>query len=117
MALLAMNDQNPRQHLSNLLKKNIAKAQSPRKISQMISQARPLFLTHPKRILFEQERGTSAQLEELFKFHLPIYHAPRLGEVWALLKNAKGDLTLVTDERYRVHQTCQKEQRGLKDKK
>ncbi len=107
MALLGMKDRDPRQHLFHLIQYGIKDVKHLESFAEYIRFPRYQTLKNPNRILFEKERGTESQLEEFLKHNIPIYYAPKLGEVWGLFRTSSKQLTLVTDNRYPVYQTCQ----------
>ncbi len=104
--LASVSGRDPGQHLFHLLKGQEAPVESFEELIRIVRAPRSLLLDRPQRILFERERASDKQLEEMLRSRLPLYYAPRLGEVWGVWREKGGGVGVVTDDRHAVHQTC-----------
>ena len=104
---MSLSGRDPGQLLFHLLQKHPGPSGKFEDLEKLIGAARHQVLVGPKRLLFERNRASESQLEELFKHGLPVYYAPEQGEVWGLWKSTEGEQRLMTDDRHPAHQTCQ----------
>ena len=106
MFLMSFNDRDSAQHIRSLLENRAGEVQQLGEIDRLLRMARSLYLPNPERIFFESSRKQQkGQYQEILAQHLPVYHAPKLGEVWGMARfNQTGRLGAVIDVRSGI--TC-----------
>jgi hypothetical protein len=77
------NSRDPGQHLFHLSSYGLPLSQSAQDVDRLIRHSRHLFLSSPLRLVIESQRSHEDQIENLLKLNLPIYHAEKLGNIWA----------------------------------
>jgi hypothetical protein len=73
----------PGQHLFQLMRYGLARADSTADVDKLIRHSRYLFLYDPTRLIIESNRSRNTQIENLLKLNIPIYNAEKLGNIWA----------------------------------
>ncbi len=106
LLLTSLKGRDPGQHIYNLLQYSINKASKSDDLEAYIAFPRHQFLYDPARMLYESSRGSSANLDLFLKMDFPIYHSPKLGEVWAWGEFPKENHTLVIDDRSDAQLIC-----------
>lgn len=104
--LISSQSRDPGQHLFHLIEYGLQDIKEVKQISSMLNFSRHLFLKKPIRLIFESERSSSEQLNELLKLNMPIYNAEKLARIWGLFKNNKIQQFLL-DQRRTGSLSCQ----------
>lgn len=98
--LTSSKSRDPGQHLYHLLEYGLVDTNNIERLDSMLKFSRHLFLTNPLRLLFESDRGTKKQLEELLKLNFPIYNARSLGKIWGqFYSNKFSQQEFIIDDR------------------
>ena len=92
LALMASHSRDPGQHLYHLIEYDLGLVQDHIELQKMISFSRHLFLTSPVRLIYESQRGSKEQLQELLELNAPLYDAQSLGRIWGWLKQPQNGL-------------------------
>jgi hypothetical protein len=79
---ISNHSRDPGQHLFHLFRYGLAQARSVQEVDTLKRYSRHLFLSDPIRLIIESIRSDDAQIADLLKLDLPIYHADKLGNVW-----------------------------------
>ncbi len=106
LLMLSMRGRDPGQHLYHLLLYSMSSANSTRDVEEYLAFPRHQFLYEPARMLYESSRGSINNMESFLRMDFPIYHSPKLGEVWAWTRFADKDQALSIDERYDAAIKC-----------
>ena len=96
----------PGQHLFQLMRYGLARAESTTDVDKLIRHSRYLFLYDPTRLIIESNRSRSTQIENLLKLNIPIYNAEKLGNIWAYTSFQKKS-RFVIDDRNDGHYLCE----------
>jgi hypothetical protein len=103
--LFSDNSRDPGQHLYHLYQYGIEDAESAEALDTLLRFSRHLFLSQPLRLVYESERGTANQLDELLKLDFPIYNSFSLGNIWGhFYKNNTGQF--IIDDRNKGNISC-----------
>lgn len=105
--IISFNDRDPGQHIYHLLQYGLASASNDEEFFEFIKYPRHQFLLNPPRLIYESKRGSSKQLQSLLKLNFPVYNASELAEIWILNQN-NNQSSLITDDRSKTYQSCQK---------
>ncbi|MCY4644863.1 MAG: hypothetical protein OXB88_09620 [Bacteriovoracales bacterium] len=96
----------PGQHLYNLLQHPIEQKKTPQEFDDLLSSPRHLFLyRHPSRLLFESDRASKGELENILSLGLPIFHSMGLSQVVAV-KTFDKERLLFADDRHPMGLSC-----------
>lgn len=107
MALVSSHSRDPGQHLYHLIEYDLGVVKEHEELQKMISFSRHLFLTNPVRLIYESQRGTKEQLQELLELNAPLYNAESLGRIWGWLKQPKdGQFSFHLDTRMPGSLSC-----------
>lgn len=79
---MASQSRDPGQHLFHLIKYGMSQASQPEDIVRLLNFSRHIFLSNPLRLIYESQRGSKEQLDELLKMNVPVYNADSLGNIW-----------------------------------
>ena len=91
--LISTEGKDPGQYLFQLIEKKIHKYDDFQKIDETLRSARRYYLLNPLRILYESERGSEEELDEILASGIPVYHGKKLGHIWMygdLPNNVRG---------------------------
>ncbi|MBL7666019.1 MAG: hypothetical protein JNM93_12865 [Bacteriovoracaceae bacterium] len=105
--LVANQSRDPGQHLYHLYQYGVKNIHSTEDMTSILKFSRHLFLTDPLRLVFESQRGSKQQLDELLKLNVPIYHTFTLGNVWGHIQFNNGIRQFFVDERNLGYLSCQ----------
>ncbi len=94
----------PGQHLYHLAQYGFSNAPFIKKV-QIHDFSRYLFLNNPLRLLFEVDRSSKKQVENVLATGVPIYYEEKLGNIISLSKSSKG-LTFIPDNRSKHFIEC-----------
>jgi hypothetical protein len=97
--LVSSASRDPGQHIYHLLEYGLHDVDQLQEMDKMIKFSRHLFLQNPVRLIFESNRSTNQQLEELLKLDIPIYYANNLGKIWGYYKDKKSHSFLLDDRK------------------
>ncbi len=108
IALVSTKDRDPGQHLYHLLELGGEKLTSLPALKNYLDFTRYLILFSPERIVLESRRASSGQIENYLKLPAPIYHAEKLGKIWAYGTFNEGNPQrgFVVDGREEGHLSC-----------
>lgn len=107
--LISFNSRDPGQILFHLRQELSTKKQNTREFKDIIEFSRYIYLENPERIIYESERGTEKQLNNLYASRLPLYHVDKIGEAWGFTINTSKKASLVHDSRSNIELLCQDE--------
>lgn len=97
--LLSTDSRDPGQHIYHLLEYGLQDISQIEEMDKMLKFSRHLFLQEPVRLIFESNRSTKEQLQELLKLNIPIYYANNLGRIWGLYQDDKQFSFLLDDRK------------------
>lgn len=103
--LTSSDSRDPGQHIFHLIDYGLGPELAPTEIEARLSEARHLFLDNPSRLIFESNRSSDEQLQNLLKLNFPIYNAMKLGNVWSYYRSKK-ESGFIIDERNPGSLTC-----------
>tara|TARA_R110002049_G_scaffold90287_2_gene226381 strand:+ start:2621 stop:3937 length:1317 start_codon:yes stop_codon:yes gene_type:complete len=106
LLLTSFKGRDPGQHIYNLLQYSISRASKSDDLEAYIAFPRHQFLYDPARMLYESSRGSNVNLDLFLKMDFPIYHTPKLGEVWAWGEFPNENHTLAIDDRSDAKLLC-----------
>lgn len=99
MWLISSDSRDPGQHIYHLLEYGLQNISQIEEMDKMLKFSRHLFLQSPVRLIFESNRSTKQQLEELLKLNIPIYYANNLGRIWGLYQDNQRYSFLLDDRK------------------
>lgn len=94
---LSNQSRDPGQHLFHLMRYGLLTAQSVLDVNKLMGHSRHLFLSDPIRLIIESQRSSKEQVDNLLKLNLPIYHAEKLGNIWAYTLFEEGARFIIDD--------------------
>jgi len=103
--LVSNNDRDPAQHIQHLIRYGINQASSVEVITEILKQPRHLYLFGPSRMVFESSRSNENELSDLLSLGLPIYHVPKLGNIWGAY-SSHNKSSLIIDDRNQGNLLC-----------
>lgn len=106
IVLSSHNGKDPAQTLSHFFRYGIEELETRDKIYNLTNFARHLILRNPTRILYESQRGTPEQLENLNSLNIPIYHSKSIGQVTGLLQSSNNSADFLLDDRSSIRENC-----------
>lgn len=106
LLLTSLKGRDPGQHIYNLLQYSINSASKSEDLEAYLAFPRHQFLYDPARMLYESSRGSNSNLDLFLKMDFPIYHTPRLGEVWAWGDFPNEEHTIAIDDRSDASLLC-----------
>lgn len=108
MTLVSTKDRDPGQHLYHLLELGGENLTSLAALKSYLDFTRYLILFTPERIVLESRRASPKQIENYLKLPAPIYHAEKLGQIWAYGTFSQGEPRrgFVVDGREEGHLSC-----------
>jgi hypothetical protein len=100
-SLIMVSDKSvdPGQNLYHLYQYGLGDIAEINDLDVLIRFSRHQFLTLPLRLIFESQRGTNKQLDELLKLNIPIYNSLSLGNVWSYIDFQSGKRHFLIDDR------------------
>lgn len=81
MIISSSRSRDPGQVLGSFLKKDIFEDASLDNLKNHLNLARTIKLSRPLRILYEESRGDSEKLQQLYHKNLPVYYSPKIGSL------------------------------------
>ena len=97
--LVSSDSRDPGQHIYHLLEYGLQDITQIDELDKMLKFSRHLFLQGPVRLVFESNRSTKMQLQELLKLNIPIYYASNLGRIWGLYQSEQEHSFLLDDRK------------------
>jgi hypothetical protein len=104
-AMMSVEGRDPGQLLSQILVQELADGQNLEAFDSLLRQSRAIRLYNPDRVVFESQRASAEQLEQLQTAQVPLYHAKSIGKVWASKLGAESGFLI--DMRHEGHLLCQ----------
>jgi hypothetical protein len=104
--LISDKSRDPGQHLFHIFKYGIENITKVSELDTMLSFSRHLVLRNPLRLIYESQKGSQAQLEQLLKLKIPIYNSSSLGNIWGYF-NYKSNSHFIFDKRNTGKISCQ----------
>lgn len=83
MALVSTQDRDPGQHLFHLIELEKKAMDDLTAVKTYLDFTRYLILFAPERIVLESRRASKDQIEQYLRLPIPLYHAEKLGKIWA----------------------------------
>jgi hypothetical protein len=103
--LTSFNTRDAAQIISGLFQYQFFELSTLKQIHQLISFGRHSIFRHPTRVLYESQRGTSDQLEELTQLSVPVYHTDNLGAISGIIRTQQDNHFLL-DDRTAIRENC-----------
>lgn len=96
---ISNESRDPGQHLFHLIKYGLPLSSNVSELDKLLKHSRHLFLSDPIRLVIESNRSDQEQIQNLLKLNIPIYHAEKLGNIWAYIQDDKLNSRFIIDER------------------
>ena len=109
MFLISSTGKDPGQYLFQLIEKQIHKYDDFSKIDKVLKSARRYYLLNPLRILYESERGSEEELDEILASGIPVYHGRKLGNIWMYADLPNNNSGFILEAREKWELSCLKE--------
>ncbi len=106
--LISDQSRDPGQHLYHLYQYGLEDITSIEDLDTLVRFSRHQFLTEPLRLIYESQRGTKAQLDELLKLNIPVYNSFSLGNIWGNIRFRNQLNYFVLDDRTNGNLSCWK---------
>lgn len=106
---LSSQSRDPAQHLYHLLQYDLGKIKDNNDILALQNFSRHLFLKSPPRLLYEANRGSTKQLNNLLKLDFPIYYRNTLGKITSSISRGSR-FNYLLDNRHNMEIFCEDQQ-------